>query len=117
MRLSYNARSFFSSSTSTHFWAPVDGQAMLSFMVAHDASRTCVVRPVSVSVRGLDGVVPRRRRHECVDERARVRLAQGSVAASGAAGERAARWPQNSVQEPPDARARRVVARSAIGAA
>ncbi len=48
----------------------------------------------------------------------RARLAQGSVAASGAAGERrAARWPHNSVQEPPDARARPVVARSAIGAA
>ena len=52
------------------------------------------------------------------DERARVRLAQGSVAVSGAAGERrAARWGSSRVQEMPSARARPVVARSAIGAA
>ena len=36
------AQLFFSSSTSTHFWAPVDGQAMLSFIFRSRASRTCV---------------------------------------------------------------------------
>ena len=48
----------------------------------------------------------------------RVRLAQGSVAVSGAAGERrAARWASSCVQELLSARPRPVVARSAIGAA
>jgi len=68
----------------------------------------------------VSGTAPRRRRHgppSTSNDGVRVRRSQEESGRSVAGERRAARWPHNSVQEPPDARARPVVARSAIGAA